>query len=134
MRDNPLYVFVAEASVSQPGAKVVSFGAIVAEISGMFFNANFIAYTLFPSLMGAAIHTTLRALSKEAKLTPIDIVTVSAIALFTGIWGGPFTAELMPATQQGIPLFCFIVSLWAKDVTIGLRDLAKRAIDKVLSA
>lgn len=115
-------------SAANPGGKAVTAGAVVSEVWAIFVSADFIVYTLFPSLIGAAIHTIMRASSPEGELTVLDILIVLAIALAMGIYAGPWVAQIMPASREGLPLFCFLASLWAKDFGSWIKSFAESAI------
>lgn len=132
MRLPNLIAFAQQHDIAQPGAKVVSAGALAAQMASMFLEAGFLVYTLFPAMIGAGIHTVLRALDPESSLTRLDILVVSVIALFTGIYGGPYIAAVMPATKEGLPLFCFFAALWAKDVGVMIKDVAQAAAKKMM--
>lgn len=88
-------------------------------------SSDYVVLTFIPAVLGATIYTVNKA--RQEKLTRADIIIAFAIALPIGAYGGPWFAEIMPATHKALPLMCFVSGLFAKDVATWVRGMLEAA-------
>lgn len=91
---------------------------------------EYVVSTFIPALIGAMLQWVRQA--KKHDLGPDDIAVSGVAAFFTGIWGGPWLAEMAPATSAAMPIMCFIAAFWARSILTGLRDVFIEAIPRIL--
>jgi uncharacterized membrane protein YfcA len=99
-------------------------GAALSQLSALV-NPAFLIFTLFPAVVGAAMHTINRARKKELK--GWDIFTALVAAIMIGVFGGPWVAKLAPQSETALPLMCYLSAFYSQTFL----EWAKRMADRL---
>ena len=94
------------------GADNIGFLGVAASTLWGVVSGVYVVTTLIPSLIGAIMHTVNRA--RRDDLSPMDFVISMVGALLIGIWGGPWVAEIVPKTEQALPIMCYLSAYYAE--------------------
>ena len=84
--------------------------------------------TGFPAFIGATLHAVQKY--KKTKLTVSDFLIAYATAGAVGFWGGPWLAELMPATEKALPIIAFASAYFGTEILGAVRPAIEAAIKK----
>ena len=101
------------------GADNIGFLGVAASTLWGVVSGVYVVTTLIPSLIGAIMHTVNRA--RRDDLSPMDFVISMVGALLIGIWGGPWVAEIVPKTEQALPIMCYLSAYYATDFSKWIR-------------
>ena len=100
-------------------------GALFADVWGLLA-PEIVAATLLPSVLGALIHTWLSVAAENISVPSIVVTFLTAGCV--GFWGGPWIAELVPASATALPMMCFLTSLYARTFIDGAASIFKSTI------
>jgi|GEM_PF-5120147 len=91
---------------------VVASGALLADLWGLVA-PEIVAATFLPSIAGAGLHAWISY--KHDTLRAKSVFITFAVAVGIGRWGGPWIADMAPASESALPIMCFLLSLSAEE-------------------
>ena len=102
-------------------------GALTSQGLAVLTNGYMVS-TVIPAFIGAGLHTI--NMARKDHLSIVDILLVLIAALVVGIWGGPWVAEMAPASERALPIMSFAAAFYSSSILNGAGKYIREWMDR----